>query len=332
VRVSSSFPSFIPLGAPRHASLPGPGHPLLLRSCQEPRCGVTAPTPGAASRYTLYMYIKINQQVCFSRIFKLLCSMINKSSAFFICLILNIIQMSAQEKNGFIDLELMSQDLLYAIRTNNQNEADSLKTILQSVPFATLKAQVANDDKKKAFWLNIYNAFVQDILTKNAGAYRKRNRFFKNKQLIIAGKKLSFDDIEHGILRRSKAKLSLGYCNTLFPGKWEKALRVQKLDYRIHFALNCGASSCPPIAFYDSNDIDSQLNLAKNAFLFANTTVIIEKKQVAVTALMSWFRADFGGKKGIRKLLVENKIIEDQNFKIVFDDYKWDLELNKYTD
>lgn len=56
----------------------------------------------------------------------------------------------------------------------------------------------------------------------------------------------SLDDIEHGILR----------CNTPPPGASDspfdasderKPLSLTRLDPRLHFALNCGARSCPPI-------------------------------------------------------------------------------------
>lgn len=31
-----------------------------------------------------------------------------------------------------------------------------------------------------------------------------------------------------------------------------KKLAVSNLDYKIHFALNCGGKICPPIRFYES--------------------------------------------------------------------------------
>jgi len=245
---------------------------------------------------------------------------------------MSFLQIKAQESPENIDLESISQDFLYAVRTGEIAIADSLKLILKNTNWTFIQGQINTDEKKKAFWLNIYNAFIQDILSKNAGAYQNRNKFFGKNQIAIANRLISFDFIEHGILRRSKSKISLGYWNKLLTGKLERQLRVEKLDYRIHFALNCGASSCPPIAYYESKEIDTQLNLAEKSFLTSNSTVNIEKKQVNVTALLSWFRADFGGKKGIRALLVKNEIIPNKNYKLQFDRYNWDLELNKYAE
>ena len=43
----------------------------------------------------------------------------------------------------------------------------------------------------------------------------------------------------------------------------EKDLRTQLIlknfDARIHFALNCGANSCPPIRIYEHEKLDQQV-------------------------------------------------------------------------
>lgn len=232
------------------------------------------------------------------------------------------------ETNNAPDLLRLSQDLLYAIRVNNFQEADSLKMRLQLMDAALLLTHLNSDALKKAFWINIYNAFIQDILTHSPGKYERRGDFFGKNQIQLAGHTLSFDFIEHGILRRSKNKLSLGYFNKLFPGKLEQLLRIEKPDYRIHFALNCGAESCPPIAFYSANEIDVQLEMAEKAFLISRSRV--DGENVYVSKIFSWFRADFGGKKGIKILLLKHGLIKDLNVRIQFEPYNWKLELNKY--
>jgi hypothetical protein len=76
-----------------------------------------------------------------------------------------------------------------------------------------------------------------------------KKSFFTVKQINVANKQLSLDEIEHGILRRSKIKWSLGYLNKLFPSAFEKHQRADKADYRIHFALNCGAKAVRRLLF-----------------------------------------------------------------------------------
>ena len=142
---------------------------------------------------------------------------------------------------------------------------------------------------------------------------------------------LSLDLIEHGILRRSKVKWSEGYLGKMFPSDFEKKFRVKRLDYRIHFALNCGAKSCPPIAFYDPVLIDKQLKVAVKVYLKGECKFDKDENQIEVPALMGWFRHDFGGKKGILAILKNNKIIpENSSPAIKFKKYDWSLYLNNY--
>ncbi|NJO01158.1 MAG: DUF547 domain-containing protein [Bacteroidia bacterium] len=110
-----------------------------------------------------------------------------------------------------------------------------------------LMSQLTNDAAKKAFWINIYNAFTQIKLGEAPALYENRGQFFKLNFIHIAGRALSLDQIEHDFLRKSKIKLSLGYLSKPFSAHYIKKYRVNKLDYRVHFALNCGAASCPPV-------------------------------------------------------------------------------------
>lgn len=237
----------------------------------------------------------------------------------------------AQADSGRGGIIRVSQDFLYAARVGEP--VDSFRRLLESGTANSLAAELNTEAKRLAFWLNIYNAATQSALKVNAAQYKNRNAFFKKNLINIAGRTLSLDDIEHGILRRSKAKLSLGYFGKLFPSRYEKTLRVDKLDPRIHFALNCGARSCPPIAFYDDTRIEEQLDVATLGHLKAETKYDSVKNTIALPAFMGWFRADFGGKHGIRKLLWERGIVpRNKQPRITFQTYDWDLYLNNYRE
>ncbi len=224
----------------------------------------------------------------------------------------------------------LSQEYIYAAKT--EASLTSLTQNLSALSFDDLKANLISDNQKKAFWINLYNGYTQAALKQNAAQYKSRNAFFKKKSIDVAGQIFSLDDIEHGILRRSKIKWSLGHLNKLFPSKKEKSLRVEKLDYRIHFALNCGAKSCPPIAFYNDETLDAQLDLATTAYLTGEAEYDSTANTIRLPKLMSWFRADFGGKKGMIKILRQHGIIAaDAKPKISFKAYDWTLTLNNYT-
>ena len=223
----------------------------------------------------------------------------------------------------------LSQDFMYAAKTGD--EASGFIKNLKNLSLEDLMTSIKTDNEKKAFWINLYNAYTQVALKKDPDQYKRRSQFFGNENIEIAGKKFSLDEIEHGILRRSKIKWSLGYFNKLFPNRTEKKLRVDKLDYRLHFALNCGAKSCPPIVFYKSESIDQQLDLATKAYLSAEAEYDVRTNILKLPAILSWFRGDFGGKRKMIELLKQLSIIPvDKNPKVKFKTYDWTLYLENY--
>ena len=223
----------------------------------------------------------------------------------------------------------LSQDFMYAAKTGDQTSGFVAQ--LRQMTMRELQSAIKTDEEKKAFWINLYNAFTQVALKKDPGQYKKRGRFFGNRQIEIAGHSFSLDDIEHGILRRSKIKWSLGYLSKLFPGKTEKTLRVNSLDYRIHFALNCGAKSCPPIAFYKPENISRQLDLATSAYLKGEASFNESANTLKLPALMSWFRHDFGGRKKMIELVKQLSILPvDKHPVVKFNKYDWTLYLQNY--
>ena len=244
-------------------------------------------------------------------------------AVYFLLLCISVI---AQPKTDYIKL---SQELLYAAKTDEPT--DSVQKIMEVIEAKELMTRLKTDADRKSFWLNIYNAFTQIRLKQNHGSYGKRSQFFNEKFIVIAGKHISLDIIEHGILRRSKAKLSFGYFNKIFKSGFEKQFRVEMPDYRIHFALNCGAKSCPPIAFYKPEKIEQELDLATKVFLKNEVKFDIGQNTVQVPVIMSWFRADFGGKKGILKILHKQGLIPATIYPAIrWKKYDWTISPNAF--
>ncbi len=238
----------------------------------------------------------------------------------------NLKSMETSDNNPVTEL---SQQFIYAAKTGSETSA--LETKLQELNFEYLQKNLITDDDKKSFWINMYNGFTQLLLKKDPGQYKKRNKFFKLRQIMIAGKTFSLDEIEHDILRRSKIKWSLGYFTKLFAGKKAKALRVNTLDYRIHFALNCGAKSCPPIAFYESGKISAQLDMAARSYLTSEAQYNPDKNTLHLPAIMGWFRRDFKGKKNMLLLVKKYGLVpEEKKPRISFNKYNWNLYLDNY--
>lgn len=238
-------------------------------------------------------------------------------------------QSSMNDGSNHIDLVQASQKILLAAKRHEAT--DSLTAVLNLVSDGELQKQLADDNHKKVFWINLYNAYTQILLYGHPELYQKKSAFFGSRQVHIAGRDLSLDDIEHGILRRSKAKWSLGYFNKLFPSSFEKKHRVDKVDYRIHFSLNCGAKSCPPIAFYRPEQLDKQLDIATKTYLKGESEYDTAVNIIYLPTMMSWFRGDFGGKNKMKELLKKIEVLSPgQDPAVKFKKYDWNLFLENY--
>jgi hypothetical protein len=200
--------------------------------------------------------------------------------------------------------------------------------LLQAVTLTQLKTELNTDQAKKTFWINIYNAFYQLEASK---ATANRKTIFSAKVIRIGHNSFSLDDIEHGILRKNRWKWSFGYLRNPFASALLKDLEVQTIDFRIHFALNCGAKSCPPIAFYTFEKIEQQLDHAMYSFLEQETTVDHPTKIIATSKLMLWYRADFGGTKGIKQILTKVLEFDTTPYKIKYATYSWETHLENFV-
>ncbi len=224
------------------------------------------------------------------------------------------------------DLNRISEQLLLAVKMQ-EDYAVHIKA-LKSQSLSSLKADLKTDKHKKAFWINIYNAFYQ--ISRKEKLVSKA-KIYSTKQINIAGQMFSLDNIEHGILRKYRLKFPLLSLPNPFVSSLIKTLAVDEIDYRIHFALNCGAKSCPPIGSYSVDKIDDQLELATLSFLEGETEVDVEKKEIHISRLFKWFRGDFGGKMGIRNLLSQKLNIDQSNFALVYKEYSWEDDLENYV-
>jgi hypothetical protein len=201
----------------------------------------------------------------------------------------------------------LSRTLLEGVR-RGRDTADARRRLAAVDPGALLAALDA-DDRRLAFWCNVYNAYAQHLLAADPDRWERRWLFFRRSLIPVAGRSLSLDDVEHGILRRSMSSLGLGYLPRLLTSEFEWRARVDERDPRVHFALNCGAESCPPIAAYDANAVDDQLDLAVGGYLDATVEYDADRDLARVPRLFLWYRGDFGGRDGAVAFLREYDVI-----------------------
>lgn len=225
----------------------------------------------------------------------------------------------------------LSENFLLHIKSGKDTK--NIRETLANTSIRELENALDSDEKKLAFWVNVYNGYIQVILKENPDLYNDRGSFFKNEQIIIAGEQISFAKIEHGIIRKSQWEYGLGKIRKWFPNKFERKLRVDDRDYRIHFALNCGAKDCPPVAIYEWQRLDEQFEKGTKKYLERTTNYNADKNEVAVTSLFSWFRGDFGSKSGVKKILKEKELIPTtKNIGITYKNYDWTLDLDNFIE
>lgn len=155
--------------------------------------------------------------------------------------------------------------------------------------------QIDAMDSRLSFWINVYNGAVTDHAIKSGvqSSVKQVRGFFRRTAVSVAGRALSLDHIEHGLLRANRRHPA-----RLLPALWARpqlrAWTAGGLDPRIHFALNCGASSCPPIAVYTPQAVDQQLDMAAGAFLNAEVEVDTANHMITANPILRWYRRDFG--------------------------------------
>lgn len=224
------------------------------------------------------------------------------------------------EENSLYPVDLMyfSQDFYLAVRY--EDPLSAYIDTLSKIDANKLEVDLDSHNKKLAFWINIYNSLVQVKILSNENSFKDQNKFFKTKDLIIAGIPVSLDELEHGILRLQN------YDNVLV-----KRFKLDSLDYRIHFTMNCGATSCPAIAYYKSETIQEDLSNAENSFIVQNSVYDSLTNIIETSELIKWFKDDFGGDEGIYNIMINNGVIlQNSSPKIKFKAYNWDLKSRNY--
>ena len=226
----------------------------------------------------------------------------------------------------------VARELLGAVRDGDPTR--EYEDALAELGADALARALHSDERRLAFWLNVYNAYAQLLLDRWPGEYeRSRRRFFGHEAIPVAGTWLSLDDVEHGILRGSQSSLGLGYLPRLMPSRFERRHRVEARDWRIHFALNCGARSCPPIRVYEVERIDAQLDLATASYLEQEVEYDPDRGVVRVPRLMLWYRGDFGGGSEIREILQEFGCVpEGESFRVRYQGYDWGRKPGRFVD
>ena len=179
---------------------------------------------------------------------------------------------------------------------------EKLKLSQQFKEYEELTPQLQNveldglsENDKKAFFINLYNALTIHGLARQEklpDSVLDIQQFWKKMSYNVAGHSYSLDDIEHGILRGNKPHPSS--MNPQFKPGDHREKFVCTLDPRIHFALVCGAVSCPAINVYSATNIDKALDDATKNFCRHEVSMFTEVDEIWLSKIFQWYLDDFG--------------------------------------
>jgi hypothetical protein len=193
------------------------------------------------------------------------------------------------------------------------------KTYTESLESADLAYM--SRDAQLAFWLNAYNAVTIDKVNKWKPQKSVREtfipgvwtstKFFTTREHTVANKRLSQDDIEHEILRK------------------------QFKDPRIHFAIICASSSCPPLPRFAYTEENVQIKLEEETRKYINsdrgTRIDLAENTLYLSKLFDWSAGDFESKSGsvldFLKPYLDEKTLAflERDPKIAYIHYDWSL-------
>jgi hypothetical protein len=250
---------------------------------------------------------------------------------------------TAGDSHEATDPVKLSAEFLLAVR--REEATGGVTDRLAALRDDALAAALDTDGDRVAFWTNIYNAATQRALADEPDRYESRREFFSTPLVTVAGRRLSLDEIEHGILRRSYNKLTLGYVRSprRLRDRFTERHAPGERDPRVHFALNCAANSCPPIAAYTREEVDSQLDRATRGYLDRHVSYepdargrvggLVGAGRAVVPRVMLWFRGDFGGRSGVLAFLRRyDQLPQDANPRLSYRDWDWSFDPGDYAD
>jgi len=174
---------------------------------------------------------------------------------------------------------------------------------------------LTTDTDRKAFWINLYNVIVIHgvIELDISDSVKEVRNFFSRIKYDIGGRHFTPDDIEHGILR-ANSRPPHGLRKPFSKNDPRLELTVHQLDPRIHFALVCASSSCPPIGVYTAENLDQELEISGRTFLNAGgIEVDRDNLTVALSRIFLWYGSDFGPDKESRLKFIAPLLYDEQD-------------------
>ncbi len=163
-------------------------------------------------------------------------------------------------------------------------------------------SKLASKAERLAYWFNGYNASVwHGVLTNYKGKSTWKatdsGRFFDDPIFTFGGQQLTLNHLEQGVLRGDWSYPGMPRSGKLLQQlqTWHKELwGSDKVDPRLHAAINCAAVSCPNLLnstpfIFEAATIKDQLQKATVAWLDSSKGA----GPNGISALFEWYAKDW---------------------------------------
>jgi len=198
-------------------------------------------------------------------------------------------------------------------------------------------AELTGREEKSAFWINLYNVIVIHAVIELGvrDSVKEVWNFFKRVRYQVGEHEFTPFDIEHGVLRGNRRPP-----NAILRAFEEEdprlAFSVEPLDPRVHFALVCASSSCPPIDVYTPEGLDEELDISGRTFLNAGGAVVDrDSATVRLSRIFKWYSGDFAPTREDLLRFVARYLYRDEDrefleeraeeLAVVYQPYDWRL-------
>lgn len=177
---------------------------------------------------------------------------------------------------------------------------DYLAWLGTNVPASSVKR-----NERLAYWINAYNAYTIKLILKNYPLKSITDlhggKPWDVKWIDLGGKTYSLNNIENDIIR------------------------PEFNEPRIHFAVNCAAQSCPPLAnkAFTASNLESLLEKQTVAFVNNKKYNQLSRESVVVSKIFDWYGKDFGDIASYISKYAMESVKKEAN--VSYNEYDWSL-------
>ncbi len=184
---------------------------------------------------------------------------------------------------------------------SSQPQLDAYLTTLSENPIQSGWSK----DEQLAYWINAYNAFTLKLIIDNYPLKSimdlEGGKVWDKKWINLGDEVYSLNEIENDIIR------------------------PEFNEPRIHFAVNCAAASCPPLAAkaFTADNLETLLTERTTSFINNGQYNQISTSGVEVSKIFDWYGSDFGDL--ISFLNKYSRASIKKNASVDFQEYDWSL-------